>query len=111
MGLDMVKTISFGDDAGHLMERLLKHAGIGEVEPFAVRVQPEGDGAAMELLREAAEGGWIVRTTELGGELTEIKLDEVSSVGVHGVQVAEDGSITNVECSRRWSRIERLHIY
>ncbi len=52
--------LSFGADAGHLMERLLEHAGVDEVEAGVLLIHPEADHAALELLREAAGGGWTV---------------------------------------------------
>jgi hypothetical protein len=60
--------MSFGPDAGHLMERLLAAAGTSMAEHDMVKIQPEGEAAALDILREAAEGGWVVELLDVDDE-------------------------------------------
>jgi hypothetical protein len=66
-----MRFMSFGPDAGHLMEELLSHAGAGMAGDARLRcvlIQPEADAAAMSILREAAEGGWVIEILDAGDE-------------------------------------------
>lgn len=113
----MVKLISFGADAGHLMERLLGHAGIGEVGPLTVEVQPEADPEVLDLLREAAEGRWTVRAMDQAGEIDQvtgddIRLDQTDRTGIAGeVLDFETGEPGGGYVFRGWGTIAQLHIY
>jgi hypothetical protein len=112
---DMVKLISFGADAGHLMEELLEHAGIGEVDVMTASVQPEADGAVMALLREAAEGRWAIRMLDKAGpadgEGDDVQVERVSQNGMWGEEIDGRGKRTGTSIFRGWETIGQLHIY
>jgi len=114
MEIDMVKLVSFGDDAGHLMEELLKHAGIGEVGDMVVQVQPEADGAVRELLSQAAEGRWTVRVLDKPGDVEgpgdDIRITGMDATWLRGREV-HDGKDTGATVSTDWGLIGQLHIY
>lgn len=113
----MVKLISFGADAGHLMERLLTRAGIGEVGPLTVEVQPEADPEVLDLLREAAEGRWTVRAMDVPGEIDrvpgdDIRLEQADHTGIAGeVLDFETGKPDGSYVFRGWGTIAQLHVY
>jgi hypothetical protein len=112
---DMIKTISFGDGAGHLVRRLLEHAGVGEVEVMTVEVRPEAYDAVMELLREAAAGRWFVRVLDKPGPAEgpgdEIQLTRVDGHWLRGDEIDANGVLTGASVSWEWSQIGQLHIY
>lgn len=109
--------MSFGADAGHLMERLLRSAGAGEVSPSTVLVQPEADGAAMEILREAAEGHWVVELLDADDEPDTGEGDQIILLGVDdGViygytlkpdTVDPDGGYLRLDLRK----VEKVHIF
>jgi hypothetical protein len=115
MGIDMVKLVSFGADAGRLMEELLEHAGIGEVGPGTVKVQPEADGAVMELLRKADDGGWIIRVLDKPGAVDgpgdDIRITQLDADWLRGVEVDKNGRTTGTLVGWVWRTIGQLHIY
>ncbi len=106
----MIETITFGADAGHLMEQLLEHVGIDEVGEMAVRVRSEGVGAVLELLRRMAEGGWIVGVTGQSGDSLDLALSKVESGGVLGYPIDERGRPTGKVLGVSWAEIDILHI-
>jgi hypothetical protein len=115
MEIDMVKLVSFGVDAGHVMEELLGSAGVGEVNAFTVRVQPEADDAVMAMLREAAEGGWVIRVLDKPGGAAgpgdDIRISALDSTWLRGIEVNENGKATGVSVAWDWGSIGQLHIY
>ncbi len=112
-----MKFMSFGPDAGHLMEQLLKHAGVGEVDINTVEIQPEADGAALEILREAAEGGWVVELLDEGdqpdeGEGDTIMLRGVERGEIHGDTLnwetaVPDGGYLRLDLRK----VEKVHLF
>lgn len=112
-----MKYMSFGPDAGHWMEDLLKHAGVGEVNVNTVLIQPEADAAALEMLREAAEGGWIVELLDAEdepdeGEGEQIMLRGVEKGEIHGDTVhwetgLRDGGYLRLDLSK----VEKVHVF
>ncbi len=110
----MIETISFDVDARHLMRRLLEHAGIGEIGQLMIRVQPEGDGAVLDLLRKIAGGRRVVRALEQpgapDGEGEDLRLRTVEPGGMWGETLdaagRPDGSVY-----RGWKTFRQLHIY
>jgi hypothetical protein len=103
--------LSFGDGAGHLMERLLEHAGITEVAADTVLVQPEADGVVRELLEVAAGGRWIVGLRRDAGHTVDVKLSEVDGQGLRGMETDADGNVLDRPVRRLWHTIDVLHIY
>jgi len=109
--------MSFGTDAGHLMNRLLENAGISEVDINTVLIQPEADEAALEILHEAAQGGWVVelldRADEPGtGEGDLIRVRGVGLGAIHGETVdwetsAADGGYLRLDLRK----VEKVHIF
>lgn len=105
----MVKRISFGVDAGHVMEKLLKHAGIVEIEGFVVEVQPEGEEAVRSLLRNAADGGWIVELRG-GGDRDAVMLRQADRGGVQGRLVDDEGEVLGGSALWPWSSIVEVYV-
>lgn len=115
--------MSFGADAGHLMERLLAHAGAIEVNPGTVKLQPEADQAALDILREAAQGKWIVEFLDAGEEpdtekgeqlhLTEVRVTAGSLlVELAGETVSYETGVRDGGWLRLPLRdIEKVHIF
>lgn len=108
--------MSFGPDAGHLMERLLQHAGASEVDGM-VLIQPEGDAAALSILREGAEGGWVVELLDREdapdtGEGDTIMLRRVAADQIHGDTLNWETAIPDGGYLRLDLRkVERVHIF
>lgn len=107
--------MSFSADAGHLMERLLL-AGALDAGGGVVVLQPEADTAAMDLLREAAEGGWIVELLDAedepdsdGGDV--IRLAKASSEEICGYTVDADGNMDGGFLRLALPKIDKIHVY
>jgi hypothetical protein len=107
----MIRNISFGDSAGHLMEALLGHAGVDEVDSGTVLVRPEADDAVMQLLREAADGGWIVRLDGDDDTRIDTRLSAVPPEGLFGAPVDGSGEQLGPNVLRIWRSMRGLHIY
>lgn len=107
----MIGTVTFGADAGHLMNRLLESAGVEEIDDLAVRVLPEADSALLNLLREAADGGWLVRLSGDDGTEIDTLLRAVPPEGLFGSPVNSDGEPIGLPVLRTWRSVKRLHIY
>lgn len=108
--------ISFGADAGHLMERLLLLAGARDAGGGVVVLQPEADAAALELLREAAEGGWLVELLDADdepdtGEGEVVRLAKASGEEICGYTVDADGELDGGFLRLALSKVDRVHIY
>jgi len=108
--------ISFGDGAGHLMERLLRHAGARDAGAGVVVLQPEADAVAMDLLREAAEGSWIVELLDADdepdtGEGDVIRLAKATSEEVGGYTVDADGNMDGGFLRLALPKVDKVHIY
>lgn len=108
--------MSFGVDAGHLMERLLEHAGARDAGGGVVLLQPEADTAALELLTEAAQGGWIVELLdaddEPGAEEGElIKVTKVTGEEIVGNTVDADGKLNGGLLRLALSKVDKIHIF
>jgi hypothetical protein len=112
-----MKYLSFGPDAGHLMEDLLKRAGAGEVSTNVVLLRPEADAAALELLREAAEGGWVVELLDAEDEPDEgegdvIMLRGVEKGEIHGDTLAwETGVMDGGYLRLDLRKVEKVHVF
>lgn len=83
--------MSFGPDAGHLMEELSKQAGAQVVGIDTVLVRPEADQVALGILRDAAQGGWVV---ELLGADTEPDCGRGEQIRVRDVSREQIGGDT-----------------
>jgi hypothetical protein len=103
------RLVSFGDGAGHLMERLLEHAGVSEVREMTVKVEPEADDELYQVLREAAAGGWVVQLRGRG-EAPDVQLSWSGGSGLRGHLFVDDRSTTE-SVAWPWSRLVELHIY
>lgn len=109
--------MSFGPDAGHLMEQLLKSVGAGEVDTNTVLIRPEADGAALEILCEAAEGGWVVELLGAEEEPDEGNGDQIHLRGVdkgeiHGDTLdwetaVPDGGYLRLDLRK----VEKVHVF
>lgn len=112
-----MRYMSFGDGAGHLMERLLENTGVSEENVSTVLIQPEGYAAALQLLREAAEGGWVVELLDAEdepgtGEGDTIKLAGVANGEICGTPVDDDGDAMTTGWLRLdLNRVEKVHIF
>jgi hypothetical protein len=109
--------MSFGPDVGHLMEELLETSGAGEVRPGVVRLEPEADRAALDILRRAAEGGWIVELLDHEdepdtGEGQQIRLRSVSKGEIQGETIDFDTAASNGGYLRLdLNKVEKVHIF
>lgn len=110
--------VSFGPDAGHVMEALLEHAGISEVAPGIVKVQPEADQALIALLQQIAEGGWVVELLKAGaepdqgqGELIRVTDFHPAEGELFGALLNADGTETNSIMWASVHNIGKIHIY
>jgi hypothetical protein len=112
-----MRFMSFGPDAGHLMEELLKAAGAGEASINTVELQPEADAAAMNILREAAEGGWVIEILDAGdepdtGEGEQIMLRGVGQGEIHGETLNwENGTPDGGYLRLDLRKVEQVHIF
>lgn len=108
--------MSFGTDAGHLMERLLEHAGTRDAGSGVVLLQPEADGEALELLAEAARGGWIVELLDADdepgtGEGDTIQLAQVTGEEVGGYTLTDDGQLDGGWLRLALSKVDKIHVF
>lgn len=111
-----MELISFGATSGHLMNELLTQDGISEVDDNTVRVQPESDRAAMQLLRRAAEGGWIVEFLDAGdepdtGEGDAVELSLCSNGEIAGYTLDKDGNRDGGFLRLAINKIDKVHIF
>ena len=111
-----MKLMSFGDGAGHLMERLLEHAGISEVDVNTVAIQPESNAAALELLREAGDGRWFAELlnaegTPGVGEGIEVMLSQVGNGEIRGETLGAGGVQDGGYLRLPLSSVEKVHLY
>jgi hypothetical protein len=109
--------MSFGDSAGHLMERLLEREGASETGDGLVLIGPEAQGAALELLHEAAEGGWVVELLDAddmpdAGQGDTIKLRGIERGEIYG-DVLDDstGDLTGGWLRLDLRKVEKVHIF
>lgn len=115
-----MRFMSFGPDAGHLMEELLSHAGAGMAGDARLRcvlIQPEADAAAMSILREAAEGGWVIEILDAGdepdsGEGEQIMVRGISQGEIHGETLNwENGTPDGGYLRLDLRKVEQVHIF
>lgn len=109
--------VSFGPDAGYLMERLLKLAAAGKVGDTIVKVRPEGDDAVLEMLREAGAGGRIIELMDredvpgtgegLVLRLREVRVEGMSPATLVGEDQDDDSGLVWVGLHNA----ERVHFY
>jgi hypothetical protein len=103
--------IGFKADAGHLMELMLREAGVSEKRAFVVLVQPEAQERVLQALRdEGIENGWVVHLISDLGRPIDLAVTEFTTQGVRGYAY-RNGQPETEQRYYPWSELTEAHIY